>query len=136
MRPKIIVFESVYSMEGDTSPIAAICDLAERYHALTYLDEVHAVGMYGAEGGGIAQRDGVQDRLDIIQGTLGKAYGVMGGYIAASDVLCDAVRSHASGFIFTTAMPPALEAQPRKPQSAICAIMMQNVRRNSVTPRR
>jgi len=107
-RPKLIIFESVYSMDGDTSPIAEIVALAETYNALTYLDEVHAVGMYGDEGGGIAQMRGLQDRVDVIQGTLGKAYGVVGGYITADDVICDAVRSFGSGFIFTTALPPAL----------------------------
>src|SRR6266478_9052517 len=109
-RPKVIAFESLYSMDGDIAPIRRICDLAAKFGAITYLDEVHAVGLYGPRGAGIAEREGVMDRVDVIEGTLAKGFGVVGGYIAADGVICDAIRSAAPSFIFTTAMPPAVAA--------------------------
>jgi 5-aminolevulinate synthase len=127
--PKLVAFESVYSMDGDIAPISDICDVADAFGAMTFLDEVHGVGLYGPHGAGIAEREGVMHRLTVIEGTLAKAYGVMGGYIAASSTVCDFVRSFASGFIFTTALPPAIAAGA---EAAIRHLKQSNIERSAL----
>ncbi len=128
-RPKIIVFESVYSMEGDIAPIKEICDLADKYNAMTYLDEVHAVGLYGSRGGGVADERGLMDRIDVIEGTFGKGYGAMGGFVTASSAIIDAVRSYSPSFIFTTALPPAVSAAAR---AAVEHLKVSNIERAKI----
>lgn len=128
-RPKLVAFESVYSMSGDIAPIKEICRIAKKYNALTFIDEVHAVGLYGEHGAGVAQQEGIMDQLDIVTGTLGKAYGVAGGYIAGSSLLVDMVRSYAPGFIFTTAMPPSQAVAARKSIQVLKGVEGQWLRR-------